>query len=65
MPLSGKELIRKLKQSGWTLVRIKGSHHIMKRGSREVSIPVHGNRPLGKGLERRILKVTELQKDES
>lgn len=62
MPLSGKELVRLLQENGWELVRIKGSHHIMKRGSCEVSVPVHGNKSLGIGLERKILKTAGVKK---
>jgi predicted RNA binding protein YcfA (HicA-like mRNA interferase family) len=61
MPLSGKDMVRLLRSHGWTLVRITGSHHILKRGPHEVSVPVHGNRSLGVGLERKILKWTGLK----
>jgi predicted RNA binding protein YcfA (HicA-like mRNA interferase family) len=58
MPLSGKKLVRLLQENGWTVVRIRGSHHILKKGTSEVSVPVHGNRSLGIGLERKLLKFT-------
>ncbi|MGD1276104.1 MAG: type II toxin-antitoxin system HicA family toxin [Tepidisphaeraceae bacterium] len=36
------ELRRLLERDGWTLVRIKGSHHIFhKPGVRQLVIPVH------------------------
>ena len=56
MPLSGKELVKLLESRGWALVRISGSHHIMAKGGRIVTVPVHGNQSLGKGLEHKILK---------
>ena len=56
MPVSGKKLVKLLKQEGWALVRINGSHHIMAKGDRTVTVPVHGNQSLGKGLEHKILK---------
>ena len=62
MPLSGKELIKQLKKQGWTLDRVNGSHHILIKGSKTVTIPVHGNRSLGKGLESKLLKQTGLKK---
>lgn len=36
---------RRLEQHGWTLIRIKGSHHIFKQeGQRLFNIPVHKGR---------------------
>ncbi len=48
--MTGKQLIRLLKQNGWELERIQGSHHIMVKGAKTLSVPVHGNKDLGKGL---------------
>ena len=62
MPLSGKELIKLLHANGWRLERIKGSHHIMARGSERLTVPVHANKSLGKGLEARLLKKAGLRK---
>jgi len=56
MPLSGKEIVRLLKQQGWEVIRINGSHHILVKGDRTATVPVHGNQSLGKGLEHKILK---------
>ena len=56
MPLSGKELVRRFKEEGWLHVRTKGSHYIMQKGGQSVSIPVHGNKSLHKGLESKLLK---------
>lgn len=62
MPLSGKDLVRHLEQNGWVLVRINGSHHILVKGQISVTVPVHGNQSLGKGLESKILKKAGLKK---
>ncbi|MDD6383963.1 MAG: type II toxin-antitoxin system HicA family toxin [Streptococcus hyointestinalis] len=58
MPLTGKEMVKLAKKNGWIEVRIEGSHHHFKKEGfpRIVSIPVHGNKDLRKGLERKILK---------
>ena len=61
MPLSGKQLVKILKKEGWTLARINGSHHILVKGSKSVTIPVHGNKSLGKGIESKIMKQTGLK----
>lgn len=56
MPTNGKELVKEFEKNGWQVDRINGSHHIMKKGNQTVSIPVHGTRDLGKGLERKLRK---------
>lgn len=58
MPLSGKELVKILKKQGWLVDRINGSHYIMVKGNQTVTIPVHRNKSLGKGLEAKLLKQT-------
>jgi predicted RNA binding protein YcfA (HicA-like mRNA interferase family) len=62
VPLSGKRLVKLLKQEGWYLIRINGSHHIMGKGNKTITVPVHGNQSLGKGLEQKILKEAGLKK---
>ena len=44
--------------NGWIEVRKRGSHHHFKKEGVPylVTIPVHGNDDVGKGLERKILK---------
>jgi len=49
--------MRILKENGWVLDRIEGSHHIfMKDGHRSVPVPVHKGREITKDMVRRILK---------
>ena len=43
-------MIKKLKKEGWVLLRIQGSHFRLGKGSLRVTVPVHANRDLGKGL---------------
>ena len=62
MPLSGKELVKMLKKDGWDMVRIKGSHHIMKKGNKTISIPVHGNQSLKNGIEKKLLILAGVKK---
>ena len=56
MPMSGKEMLKLYQREGWVLVRINGSHHIMKNGDRTATIPVHGNRDLKRGTEHALLR---------
>jgi len=45
--VSGKELARAIQRKGWTLSRIKGSHHIFVMPDRRerIVVPIHGNHP--------------------
>ena len=56
MLMTGKELIKQLKANRWTLDRINGSHHIMIKDKMTLSVPVHGNRDIPKGLLNKLLK---------
>ena len=40
-----KELVRELERLGWTLERIRGSHHVFRheKASRPMVVPVHGS----------------------
>jgi len=54
--ISGKNLIRFLKTTGFIVVRINGSHHRLKHpDGRVTTVPVHGNQDLPKGLLRKII----------
>lgn len=55
--IPGKKLIKFLKNTGFEVVRIKGSHHRMKHeDGRITTIPVHKNDDLPKGLLRKIIR---------
>lgn len=58
--MNGKEIISRLKQEGWVLAKVEGSHHIMKKDGmpRAVPVPVHGNKEIGIGLLKAIEKQT-------
>jgi len=61
--MNGKDLSSVLKEHGWTLDRVKGSHHIfIKPGKRSIPVPVHGSKDLPKGLIKAILKQAELSR---
>jgi predicted RNA binding protein YcfA (HicA-like mRNA interferase family) len=60
MPITGKQMQRLLRKKGWTVDRINGSHHVLKKGTLTVSVPVH-SQDLGKGLEDKILKEAGLK----
>lgn len=59
--LSGREMERILERNGWTLVRVRGSHHrYEKQGQDSITLPVHAGKTLGTGLQRAILKAAGL-----
>lgn len=62
--LSGRELIRLAQDRGFVVLRQKGSHVILMKGSQITVIPLHGNKPLKKGLVLQILKDLGISRDE-
>jgi predicted RNA binding protein YcfA (HicA-like mRNA interferase family) len=60
--ISGTELIRALERLGFTVVRQRGSHIIMRRGSSGCVVPNH--RKIKVGTLTGILKQAEVSADE-
>lgn len=58
MPLTGKEMEKLAIEKGWVKIRTNGSHHHFKHKDFPylVTIPIHGNKDLKPGLEKKILK---------
>ncbi|HBB38327.1 MAG: YcfA family protein [Candidatus Magasanikbacteria bacterium GW2011_GWD2_43_18] len=55
--MSGKEVIKLLKQQGWQVGRVSGSHYIIvKDGTHSIPVPVHANKDISKGLLHAIFK---------
>ena len=55
-----------LEARGWTLKRVHGSHHIYAKegiGAR-ITVPVHGNVDLKRGLQRHLMKVAGIDEQE-
>nr|WP_254005651.1 type II toxin-antitoxin system HicA family toxin [Enterococcus faecalis] len=49
-------MLKLLKKNGWIERRQEGSHHHLYKDGVRITVPVHGNQDLGRGLERKILK---------
>jgi predicted RNA binding protein YcfA (HicA-like mRNA interferase family) len=63
--LTGKQLIAILEKKDFVFQRQKGSHVRMKDSkNRVVTVPVHANKILGKGLLIKILRDAEISKEE-
>jgi predicted RNA binding protein YcfA (HicA-like mRNA interferase family) len=61
----GKELVRALERSGFSVERTRGSHVFLKHpDGRVTSVPVHSRETLGPGLLRAILRDVEMSADE-
>jgi len=63
--LTGKELLAVLERLGFTVVRVKGSHHVLlHEDGRRTVVPVHAGESLGRGLLTKILHDCELDRDQ-
>jgi predicted RNA binding protein YcfA (HicA-like mRNA interferase family) len=54
--MTGKEMVKLLRERGWELDRISGSHYILVKGNKTLSVPVHGKKDLKKGIQQALLK---------
>jgi len=54
--MTGKEMVKLLREHGWEVDRISGSHYILVKGDKTLSVPVHGKRDLKKGLQQALSK---------
>ena len=57
--ISGKEFVRMLQTRGWILKRVHGSHHIFSHPQKTeiISVPVHKNEDLKKGLQKKLMTI--------
>lgn len=64
--ISGKEFVKLLERRGWILKRITGSHHIYSHSSKTeiISVPVHENEDLKKGLQKKLMEIAEIRDEE-
>ncbi len=58
--MKGKELVKLLRENGWELNRINGSHHIMIKDGKSLSVPVH-NTDMKPGTLNKLLKDARLK----
>ena len=64
--ITGDQLIKTLSKHGFTLNRVKGSHHILVNSKTQItiSIPVHKGRELGRGITLAIIKDAQIPLEE-
>ncbi len=55
--MKSREFIREIKRKGWKFLRQgKGSHEIYEKNGQTVSVPNHGSKEMGKGIELKLRK---------
>jgi predicted RNA binding protein YcfA (HicA-like mRNA interferase family) len=63
--IRGKELVSALSRVGFVVVRVRGSHNILKHeDGRQTVVPVHSNEQIGPGLLAKILRDCELTREQ-
>jgi predicted RNA binding protein YcfA (HicA-like mRNA interferase family) len=63
--VTGKQMVAALKKSGFAAMRQKGSHVFLRHpDGRSTVVPTHTGETLGPGLLSKILRDTELTKDD-
>jgi predicted RNA binding protein YcfA (HicA-like mRNA interferase family) len=51
----GKDFVQLLKQHGWTIDHVRGSHYILSKAGQHLSVPVHAGKER-RSEERRVGK---------
>jgi predicted RNA binding protein YcfA (HicA-like mRNA interferase family) len=63
--LSGRALLRALQQFGFSVLRVKGSHHFIGHADgRTTVVPIHRGEDLGAGILSKILRDCELTREQ-
>ena len=63
--LTGKEVVAALAAAGFSVIRVKGSHHFLRHGDgRATVVPVHAGETLGPGLMAKILRDCDLTREQ-
>lgn len=63
--LTGLDLIRALQRAGFSVIRIRGSHHLLRHADgRKTVVPVHAGETLGPGLVIKILRDVGLDREQ-
>jgi predicted RNA binding protein YcfA (HicA-like mRNA interferase family) len=64
--VTGQEAIRAFKKLGFTVDRIRSSHHIMKRDGHlyVLTVPVHGSDDIKPGTLRSLIRAAGISVDE-
>lgn len=59
--MKSSEFLREIKKKGWIFIRQgKGSHENYEKNGKQVAVPNHGSKELGRGLELKLRKAMGL-----
>ena len=61
--LNGKQIVRALEKGGFELIRVRGSHHILRKPGIPES-KVHGSRDMPPGTVRAVIEQAKLSVEE-
>ena len=63
--LTGEQVVKALNNAGFKVIRQKGSHrYLVHSDGRSTVVPLHKGESIGKGLLRKIIRDTELEREE-
>ena len=63
--LRGREVLAALRNAGFAVLRVKGSHHFLRHpDGRRTVVPIHSGEIIGPGLLNKILKDVEVEIEE-
>jgi predicted RNA binding protein YcfA (HicA-like mRNA interferase family) len=63
--VTGAEVIAALGKVGFSVLRVKGSHHFLRHeDGRSVVVPMHAGETIGPGLLHKILRNCQLTADQ-
>jgi predicted RNA binding protein YcfA (HicA-like mRNA interferase family) len=63
--LTGTDVIRALERGGFSIVRIRSSHHFLRHpDGRTTVVPVHAGETIGPGLMSKILRDCGLEREQ-
>jgi predicted RNA binding protein YcfA (HicA-like mRNA interferase family) len=63
--LRGREVVAGLRRAGFSVLRVRGSHHFMQHpDGRRTVVPVHAGETIGPGLLGKILTDAEMDVDD-
>jgi predicted RNA binding protein YcfA (HicA-like mRNA interferase family) len=60
---NSRDIKRRLEREGWTLERIRGSHHVFRHPTGRIVVLPHPKKDLGAGLTHAIYKQAGWQPD--
>jgi predicted RNA binding protein YcfA (HicA-like mRNA interferase family) len=60
--VTGSDLIEALAKAGFAVIRVKGSHHVLRsKDGRTTVVPTHSGETIGPGLLHKILRDCQLK----